>query len=98
MQQQCSRGLEEVKKAVESGSSPPDAVALRHSNEVLSVHKACLTLAEEKVFLAVQTYDLVSGCGVFHTQIIEGLTIVILDLRVSFVLPSAHKFIIYILL
>lgn len=61
MQQQCSRGLEEVKKAVESGSSPPDAVALRHSNEVLSVHKACLTLAEEKVFLAVQTYDLVDN-------------------------------------
>ena len=78
-----------MKKAVESGSSPPDAVALRHSNEVLSVHKACLTLAEEKVFLAVQTYDLVSGC-------FEGLTIVILGSRMFSALPSAHNFLTHI--
>lgn len=60
MQVQCAKGLEEVRKAKESGSASPDTVALQHSNEVLNVHKACLTVAEEKVFLAVQTYDLVS--------------------------------------
>ena len=60
MQVQCAKGMEEVRKAKESGSGAPDAVALQHSNEVLSVHKACLTIAEEKVFLATQTYDLVS--------------------------------------
>lgn len=61
MQVQTSKGLDEVRKVKESGSSAPDAVALQHSNEVLNVHKACLTIAEEKVFLAVQTYDLVDG-------------------------------------
>ncbi|KAG0570732.1 hypothetical protein KC19_6G183700 [Ceratodon purpureus] len=61
MQVQCAKGMEEVRKAKESGSGAPDAVALQHSNEVLSVHKACLTIAEEKVFLATQTYDLVDG-------------------------------------
>ncbi|XP_024399799.1 PHD finger protein ING1 isoform X2 [Physcomitrium patens] len=61
MQVQCAKGLEEVRKAKESGSASPDTVALQHSNEVLNVHKACLTVAEEKVFLAVQTYDLVDG-------------------------------------
>lgn len=60
MQVQCAKGLDEVKKVKESGNAAPDAVALKHSNEVLNVHKACLTVAEEKVFLATQTYDLVS--------------------------------------
>lgn len=59
MQQQCAKGLDEVLKAVETGSAAPDVVALQHSQEVSNVHKACLTLADEKVLLAVQTYDLV---------------------------------------
>ena len=60
MQVQFTKGLDEVKKVKEAGTTSPDAIALQHSNEVLNIHKACLTIAEEKVFLAVQTYDLVS--------------------------------------
>jgi len=59
MQVQCAKGLDEVGKVRESGT-PPEAVAIQHTNGVLDIHKSCLAIAEEKVFLAVQTYDLVS--------------------------------------
>jgi len=60
MQVQCVKGLDEVGKVRESGTTTPEAVAIQHTNGVLDIHKSCLAIAEEKVFLAVQTYDLVS--------------------------------------
>lgn len=56
---QCAKGLDEVGKVRESGTTTPEAVAIQHTNGVLDIHKSCLAIAEEKVFLAVQTYDLV---------------------------------------
>lgn len=60
MQMQCTKGLDEVGRVKESGTITPEAVAIEHTNGVLDIHKSCLAIAEEKVFLAVQTYDLVS--------------------------------------
>lgn len=60
MRVQCAKGLGEVGKVRESGT-PSEAVAIQHTNGVLDIHKSCLAIAEEKVFLAVQTYDLIDG-------------------------------------
>lgn len=60
MQTQCVKGLDEVGIVKETGTTTPEAVAIQHTNGVLDIHKSCLQLAEEKVLLAVQTYDLVS--------------------------------------
>lgn len=60
MQLHCVKGLDEVGKVKEFGTTSPEAVAIQHTNGVLDIHKSCLAIAEEKVFLAVQTYDLVS--------------------------------------
>jgi hypothetical protein len=46
-------------KALESGTNAPDSIALHHSNEIINAHKACLSIADEKVSLALKTYDLV---------------------------------------
>lgn len=59
MQQQCAKGVDDVMKAVESGTNAPDSIALHHSNEIINAHKACLSIADEKVSLALKTYDLV---------------------------------------
>jgi hypothetical protein len=59
MQQQCAKGVDDVMKAVESGTNAPDSIALHHSNEIINAHKACLSVADEKVSLALKTYDLV---------------------------------------
>ncbi|KAH9574795.1 hypothetical protein CY35_01G078000 [Sphagnum magellanicum] len=61
MQQQCAKGVDDVMKAVESGTNAPDSIALHHSNEIINAHKACLSIADEKVSLALKTYDLVDN-------------------------------------
>jgi len=85
MQVQCVKGLDEVGRVRESGTPTPEAVAIQHTNGVLDIHKSCLAIAEEKVFLAVQTYDLVS--------LLTDLLVFLWDLLLLFVIVMLLSFI-----
>eukprot|EP00249_Psilotum_nudum_P011059 c22943_g1_i2 orf=316-1011(+) len=61
MEEQCKQELEVAKQSVGSGNVPQDASALRFSDTVAVVNKACVDIAEQKVALAKQTYDLVDN-------------------------------------
>ena len=64
-EQRCQQEIEDIKHGLESGSITYDPAKLKFSEEAIEEQKHCVRIADEKVALATQTYDLVS---VFHFQ------------------------------
>lgn len=58
-EQRCQQEIEDIKHGLESGSITYDPVKLKFSDEAIEEQKHCVRIADEKVALATQTYDLV---------------------------------------
>lgn len=58
-EQRCGQELENYKRGVRSGAIMPDSSLPKYSDEALDEQKHAARLADEKVALAVQVYDLV---------------------------------------
>ncbi|CAM6087827.1 unnamed protein product [Calypogeia fissa] len=59
MEKQCGRAVQDVTLALDGTST--DASIREHSNRIASVQKECLRIAEDKLALAVQSYELVDS-------------------------------------
>jgi len=59
-EQRCQQEIEDIKHVLESGSITYDPAKLKFSEEAIEEQKHCVRIADEKVALATQTYDLVS--------------------------------------
>lgn len=60
-EERCRQELENYKRAVRSGAIMPDSSLAKYSDEALDEQKHAARLADEKVALAVQVYDLVDS-------------------------------------
>ncbi|XP_065004878.1 PHD finger protein ING1-like isoform X2 [Musa acuminata AAA Group] len=60
-EQRCEQEIEDIKRGIESGSITPDASLIRFSDEALDEQKHCIRIADEKVTLAIQAYDMVDA-------------------------------------
>lgn len=58
-EQRCEQEIEDIKRQVRSGNIKPDNSLARFSDEALDEQKHSIRIADEKVALAVQAYDLV---------------------------------------
>ncbi|XP_052207783.1 PHD finger protein ING1 isoform X1 [Diospyros lotus] len=57
--QRCEQEVQEMKREIKSGNILADASNIRFSDEALDEQKHAIRIADEKVALAVQAYDLV---------------------------------------
>ena len=60
-EQRCEQEIEDIKRGVKCGNITPDTSLIRFSDEALDEQKHSIRIADEKVALAVQAYDLVCG-------------------------------------
>ncbi|TVU48417.1 hypothetical protein EJB05_08053 [Eragrostis curvula] len=60
-EQRCQQEIEDIKHGLESGSITFDPAKLKFSDEAIEEQKHCVRIADEKVALATQTYDLVDA-------------------------------------
>ncbi|KAJ8768362.1 hypothetical protein K2173_021515 [Erythroxylum novogranatense] len=60
-EQRCEQEIEEIKRGVKAGNITPDTSLIRFSDEALDEQKHSIRIADEKVALAVQAYDLVDA-------------------------------------
>ncbi|XP_011650900.1 PHD finger protein ING1 isoform X2 [Cucumis sativus] len=58
-EQRCEQEIEDIKRGVKCGNITPDTSLIRFSDEALDEQKHSIRIADEKVALAVQAYDLV---------------------------------------
>ncbi|XP_004497737.1 PHD finger protein ING1 [Cicer arietinum] len=58
-EQRCEQEIEDIRRGVRSGNITPDTLVIRFSDEALDEQKHSIRIADEKVALAVQAYDLV---------------------------------------
>ncbi|KAL2326559.1 hypothetical protein Fmac_025617 [Flemingia macrophylla] len=58
-EQRCEQEIEDIRRGVRSGNITPDTSVIRFSDEALDEQKHSIRVADEKVALAVQAYDLV---------------------------------------
>ncbi|GKV19474.1 hypothetical protein SLEP1_g29733 [Rubroshorea leprosula] len=58
-EQRCEQEIEDIKNGVRAGNITPDTSHIRFSDEALDEQKHSIRIADEKVALAVQAYDLV---------------------------------------
>ncbi|XP_019413867.1 PREDICTED: PHD finger protein ING1 isoform X2 [Lupinus angustifolius] len=58
-EQRCEQEIEDIRRGIRSGNITPDTSVIRFSDEALDEQKHSIRIADEKVALAVQTYDLV---------------------------------------
>lgn len=58
-EQRCEHEIEDIKRGVRSGNITPNTSVIRFSDEALDEQKHSIRIADEKVALAVQAYDLV---------------------------------------
>lgn len=58
--------MENIKRGVESGNITPDSSLIRFSDEALEEQKHCIRIADEKVALAVQAYDIVGDSELYY--------------------------------
>lgn len=56
-EQRCEQEIEDIKQGVKSGNI--DTALIRFSDDALDEQKHCIRIADEKVALAIQAYDLV---------------------------------------
>ncbi|XP_037423161.1 PHD finger protein ING1-like isoform X2 [Triticum dicoccoides] len=61
-EQRCQQEIEDIKHGLESGSiTTYEPAKLKFSDEAIEEQKHCVRIADEKVALATQTYDLVDA-------------------------------------
>ncbi|XP_037491337.1 PHD finger protein ING1 [Jatropha curcas] len=60
-EQRCEQEIEDIKRGVKVGNITPDTSLIRFSDETLDEQKHSIRIADEKVALAVQAYDLVDA-------------------------------------
>ncbi|GAB2295329.1 PHD finger protein ing1 [Dionaea muscipula] len=60
-EQRCEQEIEEIKRGVKSGNIMPESSHIRFSDDALDEQKHSIRIADEKVTLAVQAYDLVDA-------------------------------------
>ncbi|KAI4365344.1 hypothetical protein MLD38_021337 [Melastoma candidum] len=60
-EQRCEHEIEDLKRGIRTGTIAQDKSVLRFSDDALEEQKHCLSIADEKVALAVQAYDLVDS-------------------------------------
>ncbi|KNA10300.1 hypothetical protein SOVF_145710 [Spinacia oleracea] len=60
-EQRCEQEIEDIKQGMLSGSITPESSRIRFSDEALDEQKHSIRIADEKVALAVQAYDLVDA-------------------------------------
>uniref|UniRef100_A0ACD5TTP4 Uncharacterized protein n=1 Tax=Avena sativa TaxID=4498 RepID=A0ACD5TTP4_AVESA len=60
-EQRCQQEIEDIKHGLESGSITYEPAKLKFSDEAIEEQKHCVRIADEKVALATQTYDLVDA-------------------------------------
>lgn len=58
-EKRCEQEIEEIKREVKSGNITPDTSLIRFSDAALDEQRHSLLIADEKVSLAVQVYDMV---------------------------------------
>ncbi|GMY26909.1 PHD finger protein ING1 isoform X2 [Fagus crenata] len=58
-EQRCEQEIEEIRRGVRSGNTTPNTSLVRFSDDALDEQKHSVRIADEKVALAVQAYDLV---------------------------------------
>ena len=58
-EQRCEQEIEDIRRGVRSGNITPDTSVIRFSDEALDEQNHSIRVADEKVALAVQAYDLV---------------------------------------
>ncbi|XP_042456999.1 PHD finger protein ING1-like isoform X2 [Zingiber officinale] len=60
-EQRCEQEINDIKRRIESGNIQPDASLFKFSDEALDEQKHCIRIADEKVALATQAYDMVDA-------------------------------------
>ncbi|XVF29199.1 hypothetical protein REPUB_Repub15cG0099800 [Reevesia pubescens] len=60
-EQHCKQEIEDIKRGVRVGNITPDTSLIRFSDEALDEQKHSIRIADEKVALAIQAYDLVDS-------------------------------------
>ncbi|CAM0870701.1 unnamed protein product [Alopecurus aequalis] len=60
-EQRCQQEIEDIKHGLESGTITYEPAKLKFSDEATEEQKHCVRIADEKVALATQTYDLVDA-------------------------------------
>ncbi|KAL4312775.1 hypothetical protein GQ457_01G032850 [Hibiscus cannabinus] len=60
-EQRCEQEIEDMKRGVTAGNITPDTSLTRFSDEALDEQKHSIRIADEKVALAIQAYDLVDS-------------------------------------
>ncbi|GMJ01844.1 INHIBITOR OF GROWTH 1, ARABIDOPSIS THALIANA INHIBITOR OF GROWTH 1 [Hibiscus trionum] len=60
-EQRCEQEIEDMKRGVKAGNITPDTSLIRFSDEALDEQKHSIRIADEKVALAIQAYDLVDS-------------------------------------
>ncbi|KAA3485482.1 PHD finger protein ING1-like [Gossypium australe] len=60
-EQRCEQEIEDMKRGLRAGNITPDTSLLRFSEEALDEQKHSVRIADEKVALAIQAYDLVDS-------------------------------------
>ncbi|CAI0383234.1 unnamed protein product [Linum tenue] len=60
-EQRCEQEIEEIKCRIKTANTLPDASVIKFSDEALDEQKHSVRIADEKVALAVQAYDLVDA-------------------------------------
>lgn len=58
-EQHCEQEIDEIKRGIESGNVAPDMSLIRFSDEAIDEQNHCIRVADEKVALATQAYDMV---------------------------------------
>lgn len=58
-EQRCEQEIDDMKRGIKSGSITPNSSLLKFSDDALDEQKHALRIADEKVALATQAYDLV---------------------------------------
>ncbi|KAJ6934194.1 hypothetical protein NC651_009289 [Populus alba x Populus x berolinensis] len=60
-EQRCEQEIEDIKRGVKAGNITPNTSLIRFSDEALDEQKHSIRIADEKMALAVQAYDLVDA-------------------------------------
>ncbi|KAL5702576.1 hypothetical protein ACHQM5_027778 [Ranunculus cassubicifolius] len=60
-EQRCEQEIVDIERGIKAGNITPDASLIRFSDDALDEQKHCIRIADEKVALAVQAYDLVDA-------------------------------------
>ncbi|XP_039138105.1 PHD finger protein ING1-like [Dioscorea cayenensis subsp. rotundata] len=86
-EQRCEQEMENIKRGVESGNITPDSSLIRFSDEALEEQKHCIRIADEKVALAVQAYDIVDA----HIQQLDQYMRKLEEIRKGFLFHSFFR-------